>query len=330
MTEHLLDRHQVHAALVVVGGARPPQRVRAEPAGGLSAFQLEQIPQPVADRAAMQPPAGLIGEQHRRVREPRADIALEPLKQHVQAIEHRHPPRPRPRRPGAFPEPHVHLAERAAAVMQVGPVKHRGLIGAQPGVIQGPEQGVVPGGRAVLAGGGDPPPQEGEESFQPRRGRRRQLTRRVVPDMARGVELINRALDPEPEHRLDLGGLAGRQEPVKSLECLHIATPGGGGQPARGQRPGHPVDIFRRDLPGRAAQQGEHPLQHPGVVLDRHRAEPPGHPRGQVRLDAFLLELLRIRRRRLPRRSQAPLDHPQPRPVHPRTPSSHLRKQGSA
>jgi hypothetical protein len=112
----------------------------------------------------VQPPAGLIGEQHQRVLEPRADVAQEPLKQHVQAIEHRHPPRPRLRRPGTLAEPHMNLAERAAAEIQVRPVEHRGLIGAQPGVIQGPEQGVVPGGRAVLAGGGDPPSQEGEES----------------------------------------------------------------------------------------------------------------------------------------------------------------------
>ena len=139
MPEHLLDRHQVHTALIVVSGASPPQRVRAEPVPGRGAFQLQQVAQPVTDRATVQPPAGLISEQHRRVREPRPHIAQEPLQQHVQAIEHRHPPRPRPRRPGSLAEPHMQLAERPPAEMQIRAVEHRRLIGAQPSVIQSPE-----------------------------------------------------------------------------------------------------------------------------------------------------------------------------------------------
>jgi hypothetical protein len=302
--------------------------MRAEPVLSSRALELEQAAQPVADRAPVQPPAGLIGEQHRRIREPGPHVPQEPLQQHVQAIEHWHPPRPRSRGPRALAEPHVQLAERAAPELQVCDVEHGRLVGAQPGVIQGPEQGIITGGRAVLAGGGDPPPQEREEPLHPRCRRRRQLARRVTADMAGGVELIDRALQPDPEPRLDLGGLAGGQEPVEALERLHITAPGRGSQPAGGQRPGH--DVIRRDLPRWATQQREHPLQHPGVVLDRHRAEPARHPRRQVRLDALVLEPLRIRRHRLSSRSQAPRDHPQPRPVHPRTPSSRLKIQGSA
>lgn len=37
--------------------------------------------------------------------------------------------------------------------------------------------------------------------------------------MTGGVELIDRALDPDPERGLDLGSLAGRQEPVKPLNA---------------------------------------------------------------------------------------------------------------
>ena len=330
MTEHLLDRHQVHAPLVVMSGARPPQRMRAEPVCGIGALEFQQVPQPVADRATVQPPAGLISEQHRRVREPGPHVAQEPLQQHVQPVKHRHPPRPRARRPRRLAEPHMQLAERAAAEMQVRPVEHRRLVSAQPRVIQGAEQGVVPCGRAVLAGGGDPAPQEREESLQPCRRRRRQLRRRVIPDMPGGVELIDRALQPHPEHSLDLPSLAGGQEPVEALERLHIATPCRGGQPARRQRPRHPVDVLRRDLPRRTAQQREHPLQHPGVVLDRHRAEPAHRPRRHIRLHALVLEPPRISADSGSSRSRTPRDHPQPPPVHPGTPSSRHENQGDA
>jgi hypothetical protein len=128
--------------------------------------------------------------------------------------------------------------------------------------------------------------------------------------MPRGVELIDRALQPDPEHRLDLRRLAGGQEPVEALERLHIAPPGRGSQPASGQQTDHPVNILRGHLPRRAIQQREHPLQHPGVVLDRHRAEPAGRPRRQIRLHALILETPRFGWRQLPGRGQASLDHP--------------------
>jgi hypothetical protein len=36
--------------------------------------------------------------------------------------------------------------------------------------------------------------------------------------MARGIELVDRALQPHPERRLDLSGLAGLQEAVELLK----------------------------------------------------------------------------------------------------------------
>jgi hypothetical protein len=104
MPEHLLDRDQVDATFVVPGGARMPQRMRAEPhPAGLAAvaspggglFEIEQAGQPVADSAAVEPAAALVAEQRRAVTEPGTDLLQIPHQDQVQAIEHRHPPRPR-------------------------------------------------------------------------------------------------------------------------------------------------------------------------------------------------------------------------------------------
>ena len=43
--------------------------------------------------------------------------------------------------------------------------------------------------------------------------------------MAGGVELVHRTDQPHPERRLDLGSLADLQEPVETLEHLHIIPP---------------------------------------------------------------------------------------------------------
>ena len=161
------------------------------------------------------------------------------MQDQVQPVEHRHPPRPRPGGVGALAEPDVQFPERAAAEVHIGAVQQRRLVRAQAGVIQRPEQRIVAGGGRVLAGGGDPGLEEVEELAHPLRGRRRQQSRRVVADMARGVELVDRADQPDPERGLDLHGLAGLQEPVEALEDLHIVTAGGRlhGPPPPGRRP---------------------------------------------------------------------------------------------
>jgi hypothetical protein len=48
--------------------------------------------------------------------------------------------------------------------------------------------------------------------------------------VAGGVELIDRADQPDAERGLDLGSLADLEEPVESLEDLHI-LPAGRGRP---------------------------------------------------------------------------------------------------
>jgi hypothetical protein len=163
MPEHLLDRDQVHAPLIVVGGARKAQRVRGEPVGGRTAFQLKQVTQPVADRAPVQPAAALIAKQRRRSRKPGTHIIGEPAQDQVQPVQHRHPPRPRPRGLGALAEPHVDLAERPPPEMQIPQLQRRRLLRPQARVIQRPIQRVIPPGRAELTGGGDLSPQELKE-----------------------------------------------------------------------------------------------------------------------------------------------------------------------
>jgi hypothetical protein len=54
MAQQLLDRDKINTALLVVGGASPPQRMRAEPDDRRPAFQLHQVTQPVPDRASVQ------------------------------------------------------------------------------------------------------------------------------------------------------------------------------------------------------------------------------------------------------------------------------------
>src|ERR1035441_2652891 len=125
--EHLLDRDEVDATLVIPGGAGAPHRVRADPpppgfavvavSPGCGLFQVEQAGQPVADCAAVDSAAAFVAEQRRALTEPGTDLIEIPPQDQVQAIQHRHPPRPRAGRPGSFAEPDMQLAKRAPAEM---------------------------------------------------------------------------------------------------------------------------------------------------------------------------------------------------------------------
>ena len=172
MPQKLLDGNKIHSSLVVVGRAGPPQGMRAEPLGHRAALQLHQIPQPVADRSPVQRTTGLVGEQHRRVRELRTNIG-EPAQHQVQPVDHRHPPRPRPRRMRCLAEPHMQLAERTPPEMNVGDLQQCSLLRPQPAVIQRPEQGVIACRRRVFPGCRDPGLHELEEVRHPLRCRRR-------------------------------------------------------------------------------------------------------------------------------------------------------------
>ncbi len=214
----------------------------------------------------------------------------------VQAVQHRHPAGPGPGGAGGLAEADVQFPERAPAEMDVGNVEKHSLLAADPGVIQGAEQGIVAGRGGVLAGGGDPGLEEAEELRHPFRGRRRFLRRGVVADMAGGIVLIHRADQPDPERRLDLDGLADLQEPVEALEYLQVIA-AGRRRPARCRQVTHdPVDVPGGDLPRRAAERLQHPLQHADVVIDRAGREPPRGPRGNERLHAVRLEDHRVDR----------------------------------
>jgi hypothetical protein len=200
---------------------------------------------------------------------------------------------------GTLPESDVELAERPAGEVHVGPVELGCLFRPQAGVIKRPEQCVVPGGRRVLAGRRDPPFEEAEELIDPLRQRRRQFGRGVIADVPGGVELIDRADQPDAERGLDLGGLPGLQEPVEPLEDLDVLPAGRGRPPRDRQVADQLVDVVGGHLPGRAAQGLQRPFQQPDVVADRHRAEPAGPPRGDKRLYALSLVLPRVARQRL-------------------------------
>jgi hypothetical protein len=154
----------------------------------------------------------------------------------------------------------MQLPERTPPEVGVLPVEHHHLLRAQTGVIQGAEQRVVTSGRGVLAGSGDPTLEEIEEPAHPLGHRRHNSDDRVVTDMPRRVELIERARQPHPERGDDLGGLADLQEPMKPPEHLQVVPPGRRGPAFRRQRSDYPIDILRGDLPRRATQRREHPL----------------------------------------------------------------------
>ena len=286
MPEHLLDRDQVDPALVVVGRAGPPHRVRAEPAGLCRAFELQQVSQPVTDAAPVQPPARLVGEQRQPGGQPRPHVIQIPAQDQVKTVQHRHPAGPRPRSPGRLPEPHMDLAERAAVKMQVGGIERDRLLGPQTSVIQRPVKRIITCGRGEHPRGAHPLPQEGEEPGQPVRRRRRPRLRRVRADVPRGVELINRVGEPDPEIGLDLGGLAGEQEREEPFEHRQVAPPGAGRHARRRELPGDPVDVLPGHLPGRAAAGLKEPLESPRAVADGQRAEATGDLGCLVGLDA--------------------------------------------
>jgi hypothetical protein len=213
----------------------------------------------------------------------------------------------------------VQLSERAAAEADIGPVRHRCLISAQPGRIQGPEQRVIPAGGSVLAGAGDPFPQEAEEVFQPLGSRRRAGRPGVRAGMPGGVELIGRVGQPDAERGLDRGGLARDREPVEVLERPHMQTAGGGRQPPGRELADDPVDVLPGYLPGRAAAGGREAPQRARPVSGRLLAEAARNLRGPESPQALLLESRRVRRRhdRLRRRARCPAPHhPQPVSVH--------------
>ena len=100
------------------------------------ALEFHQVPEPVADRPGGQLPAGLVAEQRSRAGEPAMNVIEEPAQLQVQAVQHRHPPRPGPRRARRLAEPHMQLPERAAAEVNVRDVQQDGLLAADPGVIE--------------------------------------------------------------------------------------------------------------------------------------------------------------------------------------------------
>lgn len=294
MPQQRLDGDKVNTPLVVVCCAGPPHGMGAEPFALRPSLQLHHPPQPVPDGPSVQLAPGFVGKEHRGLREPPTDVVQIPPQHQIESIEHRHPAWPRPRSMRPLAEAHVQFSERPAVEMRVPEIKPGHLVRPQPGMIKRSEERIVPGRRGILAGRANALPHEGKEDLHAFHAWRGQQRRSFVADVPRGVEFINRAYQPDPERGLDLGGLARLQEPVEALERLDVAPPRGGGQTLHGQVTHHAVNVFVLGFPGGAADQREHPSQHPGLVLDRHEAESAGDPRTLVGVDAIGLELLRI------------------------------------
>lgn len=136
----------------------------------------------------------------------------------------------------------------------------------------------------------------------------------------RGVELIHRIAQPDPERRLDLTRLACHQERVESLERLYVPTSGRGRQSLGGQPGDNPVDVIWCDFPGRTPTGGQEPFKRARAVGDAHPAEPAGDLGGLVAGQANLLESQRIDHRTDPgrraRRSTRHQTKPVPRHAH--------------
>lgn len=94
--------------------------------------------------------------------------------------------------------------------------------------------------------------------------------------MTSRVELVHRVDQAHPERRLDLGCLARNEERVKSLERLHIASPGRGGHALRRQAHHDTIDVLASHVPRRSATCRQEPLQHTRPVIHTRLAEPAG------------------------------------------------------
>lgn len=138
VTQQLLDRGQADALAIQPRRARVPEHVRGELGDraaqvrrrGLGQRPREGLP---ADRAA---PLGR--EQHRPrqlplIAELAADVLDPPDQQRPGITEHRHHPLPGPGTARALAQPHVDLAERAVAEVQVLQPQPAQLPQPQPG-----------------------------------------------------------------------------------------------------------------------------------------------------------------------------------------------------
>jgi hypothetical protein len=84
-----------------------------------------------------------------------------------------------------------------------------------------------------------------------------------------------------PEPGVDLGRVAGLQEPVEPLEDLHVLAPRRRRAARHRQLPNRAIDVLARDLPRGTPQRRHRPLQQPGVVV-KDAGPPP--PEGSVKL----------------------------------------------
>ncbi len=227
-----------------------------------------------ADRAA---PLG--GEHHRPRQLPvivelAADPGHPPHQQRPGIAEHRHQPLPRPRAARALAHPHMDLAKRAVAEVQVLQPQPAQLPKPMPRLPGQPGHRVVPGGGQPLARRRQLAAQGGEKSRQRDRGGRHPDLE--VAAVAGPVAVIDRGDDHPAGQLADLAPVAGLQEPEEHVDRLGPAPPG----PHRLMPLGlaqEPVSVRRLDLPHRGARMLQELLHRADLPADR----PVGYAVGQ-------------------------------------------------
>ena len=117
-------------------------------------------------------------------------------------------------------------------------------------------------------------------------------------------------------------------ETVQKIDAGAL-TLGGRRRPPRHRKiSDDPVAVLRGHLPRRQPERLQRPLQQPGVVVDRHPAEPASPPRGHERVHA--LGLVLPRSAATGPRETAPPSTTRSRAETTGTPSSHLNNSGTA
>lgn len=122
---------------------------------------------------------------------------------------------------------------------------------------------------------GHPEPQEAEEFLHPGRSRGRTGGRRIIADVAAGMENIERVREPHTETGFDFGTVPGLQESEERPESHHVSAAGYRPDATRDQSRHGAVNVFGHQLPGRFPRQCQEPLKLPGAAVNGELAESP-------------------------------------------------------
>ena len=306
--------------------ARVPQHVRGELGDRAAQVRRRGLAQCPGEGIPADRPAPLGREQHRAgqlpvVAELAADVLDPPDQQRPGIPQHRHHPLPRPGAARALAQPHVDLAHRAVAEVQVLQPQPAQLGQPQPGLGGQPGHRVMPGRGQPLARRGQLAAPRSEERCQRLRGRRDPDVE--VAGVAGPVALIDRRGDHPAGQLVDLAPVAGLQEAEEQVDRPGLAAPG-----LRRLVPlrlaQEPVGVRGLDFPGEHARVRQELLHRGDLAADRAVGHAVGQPGQHVLRHQVLLIGRRLARCvERPRGPQVP-DHSQRHPA-PRLQQSRTR-----